>query len=309
MNFNIWNVRDELVEDEFIFDNVSSVGEVMRLAFELPYDNEYLSDSISTPNAQSMDSELDQLATLLNKKLPEGMQGIDKHRFLMHNGVTVRALKGENDNLKATAVYTPFILRFKDKQTLTALVKNEGNSKRFDPSKPVTVHRWAVNNKDVTKFIHKGDDTSSDISTSQLTTAISKILRMTHNKFVKKNPNLSHIAELEEDIRSIKVEIAFIDYMKGDSTPQTPKVRPQKTLEEEHGDPIEELRRKIDDYIADYVGIPLEEKKEDTTLIQVMAEKVAATLEEFDDDDSVEVGDIEESFMETFGKLWSELDV
>ena len=173
---NYFKIRDDLHSSPETWDKVISVGETMRVAFGLPYD-EYMSDSLESKNASVLDERLDRLASLINKKLTNEVKIRDDDRFLLHHGVKLTINKKRE-------VFAPYVLALSDHQTITALSKNVKPKDVFNERSEVKVVAWAINNKDVTDMM--GDiDSMTD---AEISTVLATFINRLHNVFIKKNP-------------------------------------------------------------------------------------------------------------------------
>jgi hypothetical protein len=285
MSTYFYDIRDSLVEDGSVFDAVSKhVGETVRLAFNLPYDTPFsetsLVDSFTAKNVHDMDKELDTFASKIIEKIKiDDMKIDDEHRFLVHKGVTVRS---EEDDLHATNVYTPFTLMFNDRQVLTALVKNvveKGKLQRaFSMAKPVEVERWAINNKDVTKFVYP--DGKRDVSNAVVAKRLATMLEKLHPRFSKKNGKT--VSQTLKD-KIVKFEFAptYPVALKTDIPQSVPKVTASPENDENE---FKTLKRLTEDLISKYESIPIEDRKADTdTLHDLLGSIVGEKWNEYRD--------------------------
>jgi len=293
--------RDELVEGGDIFREVSHIGEVMRISFGLPYDVGYYEDSIVAKNAVEMDKTLDGLATVLNGKLSKEMQGVDKHRFLMHQGVTIRALNGSVDKTHPQNVYMPFTLSLPDGQVVTALVKNSGDKLRqFKPTAELEVHRWAINNRDITSILYPNDDSRENMSISSITSNLASILNRTHARFIKGKKELNRVDDLVAEIAEYDFKPNRVEWINEPETVVTPPIKHEVTMEEEQNEEginLTELDRAIQNLISKYNENTIEDKKKNPALFSKLSDEVYGLYDTFEA--SLDEADVEE--LETWG--------
>lgn len=207
----VQSVRDELVEDNSIYEKTSSVAETLSendISYPFLDSVDHVSmDSIAATNGQLLWKEMNKIAKKLSAKLNNKVQ-TEGNRFVLHNGFKITGVgKGESHK------YIPFTLTMDDGQTLTALARNVKNLKSFNPKQPLEVTHWFINKKDATRAIYKHGDTTIDEATT--IARLKALVEMTHVKFVANNPDIvpgSAIRDLKDEISAMQLDLSNVVY-------------------------------------------------------------------------------------------------